>query len=205
MRQIMLLTIGLFATSITVERAEAQLLKRVTERVKQKVAERKQQTQEAVLNRAAEPADSALAKVTSPVESLAARAGGGAGAAVGRLGRGEGMGSEETTRIREELAGGRVSLPNITFVPGTDAIDPASEPSLQALAAALAQWPSPVLIQARGDAGASPQDAVQVAGARATAIKAWLVGSGVPAERVFAAGDATAMPDAPTVTVLPMQ
>jgi outer membrane protein OmpA-like peptidoglycan-associated protein len=205
MRHILLLTIGLLAASVTTERAEAQLLKRITERVKQKVTERKAQTEEAVLSHAAEPADSAMAKVTSPVESLATRVGGGAGAAVGRMGRGEGKASAEATRIREELAAGRATLPGVAFVPGADAIDPSSEPSLRALATVIAESPAAFLVQARADAGAPPQDALQLAGARATAIKTWLVGNGVPADRVFAAGDATAMPNAAPVTVVPMQ
>jgi len=205
MRQILLLTIGLLAASVTTERAEAQFLKRVKERVKQKVAERKLQTEEAVLSHAAEPADSALAKVTSPVESLATRAGGGAGAAVGRLGRGEGKASAEASRIRVELAAGRATLPGIRFAPGTDAIDPSSEPSLQALASVIAESPGAFLVQARADVGALPQDALALANARAAAIKAWLVGTGGPAERVFATGDAAATPDAPVVTVVPMQ
>jgi outer membrane protein OmpA-like peptidoglycan-associated protein len=205
MRQILLLTTGLLAASVTAERAEAQLLKRITERVKQKVTERKAQTEEAVLSHAAEPADSAMAKVTSPVESLATRVGGGAGAAVGRMGRGEGKASAEATRIRQELSTGRAALPGIMFVPATDAIDPSSEPSLQALAAVITESPGAFLVQARADAGAQPKDGLQLAGARAAAIKTWLVGTGVPAERVFAAGDATATPGAPAVTVVPMQ
>jgi outer membrane protein OmpA-like peptidoglycan-associated protein len=205
MRQILLLTIGLLSASVTPERAEAQLLKRVAERVKQKITERKQQTEESVLSHAAEPADSAFAKVTSPVESLATRAGGTAGAAVGRLGRGEDKTSAEVTRIRQDLAAGRASLPGVVFFPGTDAIDPASGPTLQALAAVLSESPGAFLVQARGDAGAQPQAALQMAGARATAIKGWLMSAGVPAERVFAAGDPTAAPDASLVTVVPMQ
>jgi outer membrane protein OmpA-like peptidoglycan-associated protein len=206
MRQILLLlTIGLLTASVSTERAEAQFLKRVKERVKQKVAERKLQTEEVVLSHAAEPADSALAKVASPLESLATRAGGGAGAAVGRLGRGEGKASAEAVRIREELAAGRAALPGIRFAPGADAIDPSSEPSLQALAAVITDSPGVFLVQARADAGALPQDALPLANARAAAIKAWLVGTGVPAERVFATGDVAATPDAPLVAVVPMQ
>jgi outer membrane protein OmpA-like peptidoglycan-associated protein len=138
------------------------------------VAERKLQTEEAALNHAAEPADSALVKVTSPVESLATRAGADASAAVGRLGRGEGKASAEASRIRAELAAGRATLPGIRFAPGTDAIDPSSEPSLQALASVIAESPGAFLVQARADLGALPQDALALANARAAAIKAWL-------------------------------
>jgi outer membrane protein OmpA-like peptidoglycan-associated protein len=128
--------------------------------------------------------------------------------AVGRLGRGEGKASAEASRIRAEPAAGRATLPGIRFAPRTDAIDPSSEPSLQALASVIAESPGAFLVQSRADVGALPQDALALANARAAAIKAWLVGTGGPAERVFATGDAAATPDATVVTVVtvvPMQ
>jgi hypothetical protein len=77
--------------------------------------------------------------------------------------------------------------------------------SLQALAGVITDSPGVFLVQARADAGVLPPDALQLAGARAAAIKAWLVASGVPAERVFATGDVAATPDASLVAVVPMQ
>jgi outer membrane protein OmpA-like peptidoglycan-associated protein len=100
---------------------------------------------------------------------------------------------------------GRAELPGIKFVTGGDALDPASEPSLRSLATVLTESPGVFLIQGRADPGAAPADAAQVANARAAAIKAWLVGNGIPAERVFAAGEAAAVPGAPLVTVTRMQ
>jgi outer membrane protein OmpA-like peptidoglycan-associated protein len=199
-----LIALGILLGTTPATRAEAQFLTRVKERVKQKAAERKAQTEESVLNRAAEPADSAMAKMTAPVESIAARAGGGAGAAVGRLGRGQ-RHSEEESRLRQELAAGHAGLPGVKFAAGTDAIDPSSEPSLQSLAVVLTDSPGVFLVHGRADLGASPEAAAQLASARAAAIKGWLVGNGIPAERVFAAGDGAAAPEAPLVSVVPMQ
>jgi outer membrane protein OmpA-like peptidoglycan-associated protein len=203
-RILMLTTISLLATAITTDRAEAQFLKHVTERVKQKVAERKLQTEENMLTRATEPADSALVKVTSPVDSLAARVGGGAGAAVGRLGRGQDQ-SAEADRLRQELAVGPAELPNVKFVPGTDAMDPGSESSLKALAGVMMSSPGAFLVQGRADPGASPQESAMLATARAASIKNWLVGNGIPAERVFAAGNGAATPEGALASVVPMQ
>ena len=203
MRRILLLTIGLVASSITAERAEAQFLKRVKERLQQKVVERKMQTEENALTRATEPADSALAKVGSPVDSLTARMGGTAGAVVGRLGRGQDQSAEED-RLRAELAGGRAALP-ARFVPGTDGLDPASEPSLKALAMVMSTSSGAFLIQGRADPETEPENAPLLANARAGAIKTWLVTSGVPADRVFAAGDGVAMQEGPLASVVLMQ
>ena len=200
-----LIALGIVLGTAAPTRAEAQFLSRVKERVKQKAAERKAQTEESVLNRAAEPADSAMAKLLTPVDSLAARAGGQAGAVVGRLGRRGGGQAEEETRLREELAAGQPALPAVGFEPGPTTIGPSSEVSLKALAAVMSDSPGVFLIQARADPGVSPQDATQLAQARATAIKAWLVANGIPAERVFAAGDGAAAPEAPLVSVVPMQ
>jgi outer membrane protein OmpA-like peptidoglycan-associated protein len=187
------------------DRVEAQFLKRVKERVKQTAAERKTQTEENVLTRATEPADSLMSKVSSPVESLAARVGGEAGAAVGRLGRGNASQSEEEGRLRQELATGRAALPAVQFQPGTGVIDPASEPSLRALTVVITGSPSVFLIQGRADAGSSPEVASELANARATAVKNWLVGNGIPGAQVFAAGDGVAASDAPLVSVVLMQ
>ena len=189
---------------VTTERAEAQFLKRVKERVQQKAAERKWQTEENALSRASEPADSALAKVASPVDSLTARAGGAAGAAVGRLGRAEDQSAEED-RLRAELAAGRAALPAVQFVPGTDDLDPASDSSLKALTIVMTSSPGAFLIQGRADPQSPPEDAPLLANARAAAIKTWLVTGGVSAERVFAAGDGVAAPEGPLVSVVPMQ
>jgi outer membrane protein OmpA-like peptidoglycan-associated protein len=184
--------------------AQAQFLKRVTERVKEKAVERKLQAEESVLTRAAEPADSVMTKVAAPVESLAARVGGGAGAAVGRIGR-DGSQSEDEARLRQELASGRAALPAVQFEPGTSAIVPASEPSLRALLAVMTGSPNVFLIQGRADPASPPASAADLAVGRANAVKAWLVANGIPGPQVFAAGEGAAAADAPLVTIVSMQ
>jgi outer membrane protein OmpA-like peptidoglycan-associated protein len=204
MRAILFLfVVGQVAASVAAPPAQAQLLKRVTERVKQKVEERKLQTEESAISRAAEPADSALARMTAPVESLATRVGGGAAAAVGGLGRGTDA-TAEAMRLRDELAAGRAELPAIRFQAGTPALDPSCETALRSLAMALTQLPGVFLVQGRADAGASEAEALPLGAARAAAIKAWLVDNGIGPDRVFATSDGTAAPDAPLATVTSM-
>ena len=174
--------------------AEAQFTKRLTERIKQKVAEKKMQTEEAALNNAAQPADSAMARVAAPVETLTARAGGAAGSAVAGVGRRPDEEQQARVRLREELAAGRADLLEVRFEPGTAALAAASEGPLRSLAAALTESPGAFLVQGRADPGAAPGDAPGVASARAAGVKAWLVGYGIPAERIFAAGDGAAAP-----------
>ena len=200
-----LIALGIVLGTTPPSRVEAQFLSKVKERVKQKVVERKTQTEESVLDRAAEPADSAMARVLTPAESLAARAGGQAGAVVGRLGKRGGGQAEEEIRLRQELAAGQPALPAVGFEPGSATMGPPSETSLKALAVVMSDSPGVFLIQARADPGVPPQEAAQLAQARSTAIKSWLVANGIPAERVFAAGDGAAAPDAPLVSVVLMQ
>jgi outer membrane protein OmpA-like peptidoglycan-associated protein len=183
--------------------AQAQFLKRVKEQIKSNVAARKQRTVDNAVARAAEPADSALEKMMSPVDSAAARAGGKAGKAVAGIGRGAAAVEEE--RIREQLAGGRADLVSVIFAPGTADISPSSEPTVTALANVLAGSPQAFVILARGDPGGDPSTARQLGDARAGILKAWLLQHGVPAERLFAAGDAAADPGAAAASVVAMQ
>ncbi len=183
-----LLVIGLLVFPAAPLPLRAQLGKKLTERIKQNASLRKQQTEENLVARAAEPADSALERVAAPVDSAAAHAAAKAGKAVSALGRSGG--AAEEARIREALAQGRADLPAVQFESGGDAIAPASEPTLAALARVLAGTPGVFLVQARADAGTAGQKAQRMADGRAAQIKAWLVGSGVPVEQLFAAGDA---------------
>jgi outer membrane protein OmpA-like peptidoglycan-associated protein len=200
-----MLSLSLIAVGLAAARpAEAQLTRRVLERVKMKTEERKLQTEESLVSRAAEPADSALAKVAAPVETLAARVGEGAGAAVGGLGRGPDA-AQEAARLREQLASGRAEVEGIRFQPGTPTLDPASDPSLRALAMALTDSPGVFVIRARPDPGAAGREAAALGEARAAAVKAWLVANGGPAERVFATGDVAPPEGLSLVSVTSMQ
>jgi len=66
----------------------------------------------------------------------------------------------------------------------------------------LSATPGVFLVQGRADAGTSGRKAQRMADGRATQLKRWLLGAGVPAERVFAAGDGAGTS---AVTVLRMQ
>lgn len=198
------LTIGLLASPAAAGSAQAQF-SRVTERIKQKVAERKLQAEESVVGHAAEPADSAMAKISAPVESLTARVGGAAAAAVLGLGHGKDAAQQEATRLRQELAAGRADLPAVQFEPGTATLNPSSELALQPLSLVLTESPGAFLVQGRADPGTPPPEVSALAAARAAAIKSWLAGTGIPADRIFAAGDGAAAPEAPLVTVISTQ
>ena len=69
----------------------------------------------------------------------------------------------------------------------------------------LTESPRTFLVQGRADSGTPPPDVPQLAATRAAAIKSWLVGNGIPTDRVFATGDGAAAAEAPLVTVVSMQ
>jgi hypothetical protein len=145
-----------------------------------------------------------MARAAAPVESLTTQVGREAGAAVSRVGRGNDSSTEEELRIRQELTAGRADLPHVTFEAGGNAIAPASDPSLRALVRIMTESPGVFLIQVRPDSGDTAHPP-QLAGPRAFALKSWLVSNGIPAERIFAAGEAAAGPSGALVTVALMR
>lgn len=193
------------ASLVVTTTVEAQLTRRIVDRVKTKVQERKLQTEDSLVARAAEPADSVLVRVTAPVESTASRLAGGAAGAVGSIGRGGSGTAAEAARLREQLAAGRAELEQVRFAPGEPTLDPSSDASLQALAMALADSPGVFLVRARPDAEATGLDAGSLGEARAASVKAWLLANGVPGDRVFATGDVASTPGVALVSVTPMQ
>jgi outer membrane protein OmpA-like peptidoglycan-associated protein len=183
----MLLLVGLLSATLAPRPAQAQLTKLIKERVKQKVEDRKRMTEENLVTRATEPADSALERMMSPVDSVAGEVGSKAAAAVSRAGRGSDSIAKEAELLEQQLASGRAELTGVAFEPGSDALTGASEPTLSALAQVLAGMEGVFLLQGRADAGSGPDGGL--AERRALALKNWLVGMGVPGERIFAAGD----------------
>jgi outer membrane protein OmpA-like peptidoglycan-associated protein len=183
--------------------ADAQFTRIVKDRIKQKVEERKRQTEETLVTRATEPADSALERIMSPVDTVAGKVGSKAGAAVGRVGRGPDPVAEEEGLLKEQLAAGQADLTGVTFEPGSEALDPGSEPTLNALARVLLAADGTFLLQGRAEPGTA--DIRSLAELRAVALKSWLVSLGVPGERVFAAGDGEVRPGGAQASVLRMQ
>jgi outer membrane protein OmpA-like peptidoglycan-associated protein len=195
--------IGLLGGLETPAPAHAQFSKLVKERVKQKVEERKRQTEEHLITRATEPADSALERIMSPVDSVAGKLGSTAGAAVSKMGRGPDPLAREAALLEEQLASGHADLTGVAFEPESDALNPASEPTLTALAQVLTGSEGVFLLQGRADPGSA--DARALAELRAMALKTWLVGLGVPAARVFSAGDGMVKQGVVQASVVRMQ
>jgi outer membrane protein OmpA-like peptidoglycan-associated protein len=183
--------------------ADAQFTKLVRERIKQKVEDRKRVTEETLVTRASEPADSALERIMSPVDSTAGEIGANAGAAISRVGREPDPVAKEEAGLREQLAAGRADLAGVAFEPGTDALSPASEPTLAALARVLGGADGMFLLQGRADPGTA--DVRTLGELRALSLKNWLVGLGAPGERIFAAGDGEVPPGGVQASVVRMQ
>jgi outer membrane protein OmpA-like peptidoglycan-associated protein len=195
------MVLGALTLSLMAAPAEAQILKRVQDRMKQKVTERKAETEESLVTHSTEPADSALGRVAAPVDSLMGRAGAGAGSALASLGRSGD--AEAAAQISKELAAGRADLAGVAFERGSGALTPGSEAQLQALVAALSSSPGSYLVQGRADYGAmEPQPQGE---SRALTVKHWLAGHGVPVDQLFAAGAGAAQPGEPVISVVRVQ
>ena len=165
-----MLLLALLVTFAGATVAPAQVLGKVRQQIKQKIAGARTQLEDSVATHATEPLDSLLTRAVRPVDSTAKRASGGASVVVGNaVGRKRSGGDEQ--RMRDALTAGRLELTGITFdgeVPSA-----ASAAGLDALARVLASMP----------------DAFLITGQRAAAVKVWLVSHGVPGGRVFAASD----------------
>jgi outer membrane protein OmpA-like peptidoglycan-associated protein len=199
----MIVLFGLCGGLETPAPAHAQFSKLVKQRIQQKVEERKRQTEEHLVTRATEPADSALERIMSPVDSVAGKIGSTAGAAVSKVGRGPDSVAREAALLEEQLAGGRADLTGVLFDPGSDGLNPASEPTLAALAQVLTGSEGVFLLQGRADPGSA--DVRELAELRAMALKSWLVGLAVPAARIFSAGDGMVKQGGVQATVVRMQ
>ncbi|HJU72435.1 MAG TPA: OmpA family protein [Gemmatimonadaceae bacterium] len=197
------LTISLLgALALPIASAEAQLPKRISQAIKQKVSDRKREMEDSITKRATEPVDSALVRA-SKVDSLAAKASAKASAMVSTVGRGKQMSAEEKA-LRGALAAGRLDLTDLAFARGKS--DPIISPeALQLLAKVLGDLPNVYLVQGRADAGMAKAAAQKLAEKRALAFKTALVAQGVPAERLFAAGDGSAQPGGALASVLRVQ
>jgi outer membrane protein OmpA-like peptidoglycan-associated protein len=196
-----MIVLGVLTLGPVTSLAEAQFIKRVQVRVKQKVTERKAETEESLLTHSTEPADSVLHRVAQPVDSLAGRAGASAGSAIANLGRSGD--AEASARISQALASGRVDLAGVGFEADGSALTPGSERELRALAGALVSSPGSYLVQGRSDPGTA---AAQPSGEnRAAMVKHWLAAHGVPADHLFAAGDGAGQPDKPVISVVRIQ
>jgi outer membrane protein OmpA-like peptidoglycan-associated protein len=132
--------------------AAQSVVKKIKRTAKEKVEDQKRRTEQGVVDQAVEPLDSTLAKGTRPIDGAVARTTAHADSAVSRAERAvraslEGE-AREVHRIEEGLREGRFLLDEMTFLEGSDAVDPASEAQLAALAEALLKTPGTFLVQA---------------------------------------------------------
>ena len=178
-------------TVLMVRPADAQLVKRISQAVKQKVSDRSKELQDSVTKRATEPVDSALVRA-NVVDSVASKASAKAGQAVGQAGRRSGMGAEEKS-VRDGLAAGGFDL-TANFERNKSIISGPTTGMMQALAKVLAESPNAILIQGRADGGLSRAAAQKLGEQRALAMKAELVSQGIQANRIFTAAGGVAQP-----------
>jgi outer membrane protein OmpA-like peptidoglycan-associated protein len=186
---------------------EAQLGDLIIRSAKQKADERKERTKENVVHRATEPVDSTLERIAAPVDSVVGRAAAGAAVAVSRVGRSWAAEVEaEARRLSDELAArGRVEVPGIAFVSGTEQLESGSETYLSALASALGAAPGAFLIEGRAGADEDGTGGRTLGGLRAAAVKAALVAEGVAGVQLFAAGQAAEADGPVPITVVRME
>jgi hypothetical protein len=198
-----MLLIALLVTSAGATAAPAQVLGKVRQQIKQKIAGAKIRLEDSVATHATEPLDSVLTRAVRPVDSTAKRASSGASVVVGSaVGRKQAGGDEQ--RIRDGLSAGRLEMTTVTF--DSEVPSNTSGPSLDALARVLTSMPNMFLIQVRLEIGMVPETmAKTVADQRAAAVKAWLVSRGVPAGRVFAASDGQQGASGGLVTIVRLQ
>lgn len=170
--------------------ADAQLAKRISQAVRQKVSARSQELQDSMTKRATEPVDSALVRSNS-VDSLASKASSKAGQAVSNAGRRTALSAEEK-RVRDGIANG-LELVSISFERNKSVIGGSTE-ELQALTKQMLESPNAILVQGRADPGMSRAAAQRLAEQRALALKAVLVAQGIQANRIFTAAGGVAQP-----------
>jgi outer membrane protein OmpA-like peptidoglycan-associated protein len=176
--------------------AQSQVLKKIQQQVKQKIASGKMRIEDSIATHATEPLDSAVSRTARPVDARVAKVGGDAGEVVATAGR-KPLDADER-RIRDGLAAGRLDLPAVQF--DGDVPAESSRETLETLARALAASPNAYLVQVAD----GPDPTQRLGERRATAVKTWLVAHGVSAARLFAAG-AVSGTDTPVVSVTRMQ
>jgi outer membrane protein OmpA-like peptidoglycan-associated protein len=176
--------------------AAQSVVGKIKRTAKQKVEDQKRSIEQGVVDQAVEPLDSTLAKGARPVDSAVARTTAHADSAVSRVERvvrasleGE---PHEVRRIAEGLREGRFVLDQLSFLDGTEELDPASEGQLAALAEALTKTAGTFLLQVHVAMPGNEKASQQLAARRGTAVKDWLVAAGITESRLFVAGHSEA-------------
>ena len=166
---------------------EAQLIDRITQRAKDKVTERKAQTEENLVERATEPVDSALERAVSPLDSLVASGAGAVAGIVAKLGKPGADDEAETAQLSEQLAAGQAELAEVQFAFGSTEPLESSARQLRALATALRQSPASYLLEGRALEDEA-EDAAGLGKMRAMVIREWLAQEGIDPESLRVMG-----------------
>ena len=175
--------------------ADAQILRKIGDRTKAKVAEKVTKTEERVLNASGEVVDSVAEKSARGADSVVSKTGNALAGAVDRTERAVASvfrrgGSE--SELATALAGGHVVLDDLRFE-SDGSLSGESHGTLRALARHLRKSADVWMIEGHVAAGA---DDVSLSEGRAKAVKGALLDAGVEPPRVWARGLGASRPPA---------
>lgn len=205
MKSIILIAMVAFgATTSTPATTHGQdVWKKIREQTRQKIETRKARADSAAIERVGRTVDSTLAKSGRGVDTVVNRAAGLADAAVDKTanvvaaaGRALTGGETEDERLAAALATGRTVLHGIRFEEATDSLTPDAEPHVARLARLLAIQPGTFVLEGHVDATGNDAADRELSQRRAAVLRARLVASGLPAERLFAMGLGATRPTA---------
>lgn len=185
--------VAVFAVLVGASQADAQVLKKIRERTKAKVAEKVEKTEERMLDATGEVVDSVAEKSARGADTVVTRSGDALTGAVDRT-------EEAVTSVfrrggsRSELAraleAGHVVLDDLAFEPD-GALSASSLGTVRALARALAETADVWVVEGHLAPGAGADERSE---SRAKAVKAALVEAGVAPSRVWARGFGASRP-----------
>jgi outer membrane protein OmpA-like peptidoglycan-associated protein len=174
------------------------ILKRVKDQAAKRVAEGRAKIDSTVMKTTGNAVDSAVSKTNRGADAAAGRVTNVANGALSATERGVAKafgGSASKNDLATRLAAGRVVLDDVRFVAGADQLDPSSDATLKSLAAALVATTGTFLIEGHTDVSVDPALAQPLSQQRASTVKARLVATGVPAERLLAVGYGATRPN----------
>lgn len=178
--------------------AEAQgVLKRLREQTAKRLQQGKAHVDSAVLSTAGGVVDSTVGKTGRAADAGVNKVGAAADGAIARTEQGvAGALGRGGDALAAQLAGGRAVLPEITFTPNSDQLTPEADGVVRRLAKALADATGVFLIEGHTAPAGDAAAAQLLSERRAAALKARLVGDGVPAARLLAVGYGATRPAA---------